>query len=116
MCRRRLLGPSLIAMSTPAGLGTPSATAIASMLDSVELAELLAEHSDAVLESYLYPRKPVYLKGELVAQARSALVHPVFFGSAITGTGIEELLRGITTCRRPGCGSWNGGCRTSRAC
>jgi ribosomal protection tetracycline resistance protein len=33
----------------------------------------------------------------LVAQAHGALVHPVFFGSAITGAGIDELLRGITS-------------------
>src|SRR4029079_6881836 len=32
---------------------------------------------------------------ELGAQSRRGLVHPVFFGSAITGAGVPELSRGI---------------------
>jgi ribosomal protection tetracycline resistance protein len=94
---RRFLSPAMVALSTPSGLGTPSAGAIARVPHSVELVEILAEHSDAVLESYLYSRKPVDLQRELVTQARGALVHPVYFGSAITGAGIDGLLRGITT-------------------
>jgi ribosomal protection tetracycline resistance protein len=30
------------------------------------------------------------------AQTRGALVHPVFFGSAITGAGVDALMAGIT--------------------
>ena len=36
------------------------------------------------------------LRGELAAQTRRALVHPVFFGSAITGAGVDALIAGIT--------------------
>ena len=32
----------------------------------------------------------------LAAQTRQALVHPVFFGSAITGAGVDALIAGIT--------------------
>ena len=32
---------------------------------------------------------------ELAAQTRRALVHPVFFGSAITGAGVDSLMAGI---------------------
>ncbi len=32
---------------------------------------------------------------ELAEQARRGLVHPVFFGSALTGGGVEPLMRGI---------------------
>src|SRR6266545_1438487 len=35
------------------------------------------------------------LRGELAAQTRHALVHPVFFGSAITGAGVDALIAGI---------------------
>ena len=33
--------------------------------------------------------------GELVARSRQALLHPVYFGSALTGAGIESLKAGI---------------------
>ncbi len=36
------------------------------------------------------------LRCALAAQTRQALVHPVFFGSAITGAGVEPLIAGIT--------------------
>jgi ribosomal protection tetracycline resistance protein len=60
---------------------------------------VLAEHDDALLAAYLdgataapYGR----LRGELAAQARQMLVHPVFFGSAITGVGVRALSAGLT--------------------
>ncbi|MGZ4292239.1 MAG: GTP-binding protein [Gaiellaceae bacterium] len=33
--------------------------------------------------------------GELAARARAGALHPVFFGSALTGAGVEEVMRGI---------------------
>ena len=33
---------------------------------------------------------------QLAAQTRRALVHPVFFGSAITGAGVDALISGVT--------------------
>src|SRR6187549_4003733 len=38
---------------------------------------------------------PRGLREELAAQTKRALVHPVFFGSAITGAGVEPLMGGI---------------------
>src|SRR5205085_3390571 len=35
------------------------------------------------------------LRAELAAQTGRALVHPVFFGSATTGAGVEALMSGI---------------------
>ena len=35
------------------------------------------------------------LHKELAAQTRQALVHPVFFGSAITGAGVDSLMAGM---------------------
>jgi ribosomal protection tetracycline resistance protein len=89
---RRLLTPSAVAMNWPSGVGTRDA-AVAGI--KPELAEVLAEHSDEVLESYLDGGDPGRLDEELVRQTRQALVHPVFFGSAITGAGVDALRRGL---------------------
>src|SRR5438067_908980 len=62
------------------------------------LANVLAEHNDAFLGAYLDGRTPVsdcQLQRELAAQTARALVHPVFFGSAITGAGVDDLSSGI---------------------
>ena len=58
---------------------------------------VLAEHDDALLAAYVEGR-PVPVDRRRTAlrdQTRRALVHPVFFGSAITGTGVEHLADGI---------------------
>ncbi|WP_327369684.1 translation factor GTPase family protein [Streptomyces sp. NBC_01217] len=62
------------------------------------MAELLADHDDALLAAYVenaaalpYSR----LRQALSARTRQALVHPVFFGSAITGAGVGDLIGGI---------------------
>ncbi|QFU92612.1 translation factor GTPase family protein [Amycolatopsis sp. YIM 10] len=91
---RRLLSPAAIAVNRTTGLGTRAAS-VTDLEPGAELAELLAERSDAVLESYVDGLDPVLLCDELAAQARRGWVHPVFFGSAITGTGIDALRRGI---------------------
>ena len=62
------------------------------------LVEVLADHNDQMLAAYLQDEKAISgacLRAELAAQTRSGLVHPVFFGSAITGAGIEPLMSGI---------------------
>src|SRR5919202_2492217 len=54
------------------------------------LVELLADHDDALLAEYVEGTKISYgrLRRELAAQTGRALVHPVFFGSAVTGAGL----------------------------
>ncbi|SDM47654.1 elongation factor G, partial [Allokutzneria albata] len=72
---------------------TPS---LAAPDDTDRLAEVLAEHDDALLKSYVdgvVP--PADLRAALAEQTERALVHPVFFGSAITGAGVDELISGI---------------------
>ena len=62
------------------------------------LVELLAEHDDALLAAYVDDADAVSygrLRRELAAQTEQALVHPVFFGSAITGAGVDALTAGI---------------------
>ncbi|MBP2325862.1 ribosomal protection tetracycline resistance protein [Kibdelosporangium banguiense] len=89
---RRLLSPHAVALTWPSDIGTREASVADAKPD---LAEVLAEHSDEVLESYLDGVGQGLLTAELVRQTGQALVHPVFFGSAITGAGIDALRRGI---------------------
>jgi ribosomal protection tetracycline resistance protein len=61
-------------------------------------AEVLAEHDDAILAAYVDDPASLgadRLRRALAVQSRRALVHPVYFGSAITGAGVPELTAGI---------------------
>jgi ribosomal protection tetracycline resistance protein len=59
--------------------------------------ELLAERDDTLLAAYLEDASTAAgAHLALVAQTRLGLVHPVFAGSALTGAGIDSLMRGIT--------------------
>jgi ribosomal protection tetracycline resistance protein len=75
---------------TPYGAGDDGFTA--------RLAEALAENDDALLTDYVDDEtsvSPRRLRDALAAQTGQALVHPVFFGSALTGAGVEALSSGI---------------------
>ncbi len=62
------------------------------------LADAVAEHDDAILAAYVDDETSVSyarLRRELAAQTGRALVHPVFFGSAKTGVGVDAISAGI---------------------
>ncbi|HEY0688940.1 MAG TPA: translation factor GTPase family protein [Kribbella sp.] len=62
------------------------------------LVDLLAERDDDLLAAYVDDESTVsytQLRDELADQTKRALVHPVFFGSAITGAGVDPLIAGI---------------------
>jgi ribosomal protection tetracycline resistance protein len=62
------------------------------------LAELVAERDAGILEAYVDNESGVELprlRRALAAQTGRARVHPVFFGSAITGAGVEPLMAGV---------------------
>jgi ribosomal protection tetracycline resistance protein len=64
-----------------------------------ELVEVLAERDDALLAEYVDDDRGVSsrrLQQALAAQTKQALVHPVFFGSAITGAGVDALTARLT--------------------
>jgi ribosomal protection tetracycline resistance protein len=71
-------------------------------LDAAEtsrLVGLLADQDDALLAAYVDGETAIpahRVRRELAAQTKQARVHPVFFGSAITGAGVESLISGIT--------------------
>ncbi|MEU8248775.1 translation factor GTPase family protein [Nonomuraea sp. NPDC048916] len=96
------LSPSLIAMGSPAGPGARDAAFTPHAPDDPRfvsaLAELLTGHDDALLAAYLDDETALThgrLRRELAAQTGRALVHPVFFGSAITGAGVDALITGV---------------------
>jgi ribosomal protection tetracycline resistance protein len=57
------------------------------------LYERLAEQDEALLAAFVGGRAPAFaeLRAALAAQTRGGRLHPVFFGSAITGAGVEAL-------------------------
>ncbi|KOV96771.1 GTP-binding protein [Streptomyces sp. NRRL B-3648] len=90
---RRLAVP-LVPMGTAAGLGTRAAR-FRPGLGPAAL-EALADWDDGLLAAYLDGGVPAgRLRRALAAQTRSASVHPVYFGSAVTGAGVPELITGI---------------------
>jgi ribosomal protection tetracycline resistance protein len=62
------------------------------------LVDVLTEHDDGLLAAYVDDETRVSydrLRSELATQTRRALVQPVYFGSAVTGAGVDALSRGI---------------------
>jgi ribosomal protection tetracycline resistance protein len=87
---------SVHAAGTPGARFTPAGAGDAGF--AARLTEVLAEHDERLLAAYLEDAAGVghaSLRRELAAQTSRALVHPVFFGSAITGAGTEALTEGI---------------------
>jgi ribosomal protection tetracycline resistance protein len=96
------LAPTMFPMGSVSKLGTrgalyapygPTDAAFTS-----RLVDLLADHDDAFMAAYVDHETAVSysrLCNELAAQTKQALVHPVFFGSAVTGAGVDALFAGI---------------------
>ena len=95
------LTPAIVAMGSVDGLGTRDARFMpwgaGDAALRTKLAELLAERDASILAAYVAGDETPSrrLREELAAQTGRALVHPVFFGSAITGAGVDSLTAGI---------------------
>ncbi|MFD9899281.1 GTP-binding protein [Mesorhizobium sp. NPDC059025] len=95
------LTPAAIAMGKVQRAGSPDALPlpfdIAEPAFGTLLTEMLAEHDDTLLAAYVGGRalSAGTLQKTLARQTGKTLVHPVFFGSAVTGAGIAPLLSGI---------------------
>ncbi|MGW0998539.1 GTP-binding protein [Streptomyces sp. NPDC002523] len=90
---RRLAVP-LVPMGTTAGLGSRAARFVPGLGPSA--LDALADHDDALLTAYVNGGvSGRRLRAALARQTRAALVHPVYFGSAVTGAGVTELITGI---------------------
>jgi ribosomal protection tetracycline resistance protein len=92
------LTPAVVAMGSAQGLGTPAADFVAYGPGDATFVGSLAELDDRLLAAYVNEESSMpyaRLRNELVSRSRRGLVHPAFFGSAITGAGIEALTAGI---------------------
>ncbi|HEV8063228.1 MAG TPA: GTP-binding protein, partial [Acidimicrobiales bacterium] len=98
----RRLTPAIVAMTSAADLGTKAASAVPFGSDDADflarMAGAVADNDDAVIDAYVRSESSLgydRLRKELAGQTKAALLHPVFFGSAITGAGIDALGTGI---------------------
>jgi ribosomal protection tetracycline resistance protein len=97
------LTPAIIAMGSTSDVGTRGAAFTPYGENDADfvagLAELLADHDESMLAAYVDDATTVpycQLRDELAAQTKQSLVHPVFYGSATTGAGVDSLSTGIT--------------------
>jgi ribosomal protection tetracycline resistance protein len=95
------LTPAIVAMGSVDGLGTRAARVTpwgaGDAALRTRLTEVLAEQDDSILAAFVEDDAIPYrrLREELATQTGQALVHPVFFGSAITGAGVDSLMTAI---------------------
>jgi ribosomal protection tetracycline resistance protein len=107
----RKLSARVLAINSVRDLGTPAARTVPCSLSErearIRAAEILADNDDATLARLVDGSVPSAgeLSELLVGQACAGLVHPVFFGSALSGQGAGELTDGMKmlqrACRRP---------------
>ncbi|HEY4314175.1 MAG TPA: translation factor GTPase family protein [Actinomycetes bacterium] len=98
---REALTGDAVALTTPVGLGSRSATVVADRgADFLEdLVTRLAEHDDEVLRRYVDGAQPPPWREASAALARltaSGAMHPVYVGSALTGVGVDAVIDGLT--------------------
>ncbi|WP_194910258.1 GTP-binding protein [Catenulispora rubra] len=93
---RRLLTPGAVAVTAAEDAGTKAARVRPAILGAAD-AERLAEHDDAVLAALVDDRFPgeSELREALARQTALGRAYPVYFGSAITGVGVAELVDGV---------------------
>jgi ribosomal protection tetracycline resistance protein len=95
------LTPAIVAMGSVDGLGTRAARVTpwgaGDAALRTRLTEVLAEQDDSILAAFVEDDAIPYrrLREELATQTGQALVHPVLFGSAITGAGVNSLMAAI---------------------
>ncbi|MGX6607543.1 GTP-binding protein [Micromonosporaceae bacterium Da 78-11] len=92
------LSPAIVALSTVDDLGTRGASA--RPVGHAELAARLVDLSgdDEMLADYVRDEAGIpyaRLRPVLLAQVRAAAAFPVFFGSAVTGAGVDALMAGL---------------------
>ena len=96
------LTPSIVALGSVRDLGTRAADFALSSADDAgfgaRLASVLAERDDRLLAAFVDDETSLShsrLHAELVEQIKQASVHPVLFGSALTGAGVDSLMASV---------------------
>ncbi|NUP49415.1 MAG: GTP-binding protein [Catenulispora sp.] len=93
---RRLLTPAAVAVTAVEAVGTKAAAVRAVALGARD-AERLAERDEGILAALVEDRMPgeAALRAALRTQTARGEAYPVYFGSAITGVGVGELVAGV---------------------
>ncbi len=95
------LDVDVLEMSSSSDVGTNHASTTANDLADVRFAEkateALAAHDDAVLRRYVGASQlpPDELRQAIVSQTSEGLIAPVFLGAALSGVGVDDVLRAI---------------------
>jgi ribosomal protection tetracycline resistance protein len=90
------LDPAVVAMDATDRLGTRAATSRPRPQDRALTEETLeALLDEGLLDDYLAAPDPNAVRDAFEQRVRQARAHPVHFGSAITGAGIDGLVAGI---------------------
>ncbi len=94
------LTTAIVPMGAPHELGTRAATFTLSSAEDPafreRLGEVLAERDEGIMAAYVESdMQSAELGDALAVQTKRAKVHPVFFGSAVTGAGVDSLMKGI---------------------
>jgi ribosomal protection tetracycline resistance protein len=99
---RRKLSLRVVAMNTAIGSGDRAATIVARDRESPDwrdpVIDLLAETDERVIAEYDRTGGTpgiAFIEAALRAQVAASAIVPTFFGSAITGVGVPELLAGV---------------------
>jgi len=92
------LTPDAVPMVTVRGLGTRAARVRPLAPADASLVDVLTRHDDRLLADYLQRGSLTghRVRAALAEQSRRGSVHPVFFGSAVTGAGVDVLVNGLT--------------------
>ncbi|WP_030899138.1 elongation factor G [Streptomyces sp. NRRL F-5126] len=100
----RRLGTSFVPLGRIAAAGGPGAAYVPygphDADHAAALAESLADQDDELLAAYVADETSLTygrLRRELAAQTARCLVHPVLYGSAITGAGVDALVTAVRT-------------------
>lgn len=98
---REALTGDAVALTRPADFGSRTATVRgqrgAGFLD--DLVQRLADYDEQVLRQYVDGAQPLTESEALAALARLTAkgdLHPVYFGSALTGTGVADVIDGVS--------------------
>ncbi|MET9484351.1 translation factor GTPase family protein [Streptomyces sp. NPDC006638] len=109
------LTPAIVPMGRASGLGTRASAFVpygpGDAAFTERLADVIADHDDAFLAAYVDEEAPISygsLRDGLAAQVRQGLVHPVYFGSAVAGAGVDALTAGIRELLPPAGGDPDG--------
>ncbi|MFB6436254.1 GTP-binding protein [Streptomyces sp. NPDC056411] len=98
---RRLLAPAVVPLTSVTGLGTAEARSVPYDLADGQVRDRIAEAVAEVDESVLArvvdgpPPTAEELAAALAARTADGSLHPVYFGSALAGQGIDALLEGM---------------------